>query len=78
MPTVLRVDGYEFFFFAADRNEPPHVHVEKGGGAAKFWLNPIELVYYRRFKKQEIRRAVEIIEEYQDFLLGEWYGYFNE
>jgi hypothetical protein len=28
MPTVLRSGPYRFFFYSADRGEPPHVHVE--------------------------------------------------
>lgn len=78
MPTVLRVEGFQFYFFDADRNEPPHIHVERGDGAAKFWLDPVELVHYRKFKKQEIRRAGEIVEEYQDFLMDKWHEYFSE
>ena len=39
MPTVLRVNGYQFYFYAQG-NEPPHIHVAKGGFDAKFWLSP--------------------------------------
>jgi hypothetical protein len=42
VPTVFRHDGYRFFFFSneGDPREPPHVHVRRGGGEAKFWLMP--------------------------------------
>src|SRR3989304_2044126 len=43
MPTVLRVGPYRFFFFAADRDEPHHVHVEREDKIAKFWLDPVRL-----------------------------------
>jgi len=43
MPTVLRVGPYRFFFYAGDRDEPPHVHVERNDKVAKFWLDPIRL-----------------------------------
>jgi hypothetical protein len=43
MPTVLRWDGYRFYFFSNERNEPPHMHVDKGGRSAKFWLLPVGL-----------------------------------
>lgn len=29
MPTVLRSGPYRFFFYAGDRDEPPHVHIER-------------------------------------------------
>lgn len=34
-PTVLRKDGFKFFFYSREMNEPPHIHVAKGDGAAK-------------------------------------------
>ncbi|PWJ22358.1 DUF4160 domain-containing protein [Jannaschia seohaensis] len=42
MPTVLREDGYRFFFYSneGDPLEPPHIHVMKAGAEAKFWLGP--------------------------------------
>jgi Domain of unknown function (DUF4160) len=43
MPTVLRIESYRFFFYAGDRDEPPHVHVESDDKIAKFWLDPIRL-----------------------------------
>jgi len=27
MPTLLRVEGFRFFFFSNEGQEPPHVHV---------------------------------------------------
>jgi hypothetical protein len=29
MPTILRIGPYRFFFYAGDRNEPQHIHVEE-------------------------------------------------
>jgi hypothetical protein len=43
MPTVLRVGAYRFFFYAGDRDEPVHIHVERDNNIAKFWLNPVRL-----------------------------------
>jgi hypothetical protein len=43
MPTVLTVGPYRFFFYAGDRDEPLHVHVEREDKVAKFWLDPIRL-----------------------------------
>lgn len=39
MPTVLRTGPYRIFFYAGDRDEPPHVHVERDANIAKFWLD---------------------------------------
>ena len=43
MPVVLRIKGYRFWFYEADLDEPPHVHVGRQGSEAKYWLNPIAL-----------------------------------
>ena len=29
MPTVYKSGPYRFFFYAGDRNEPHHIHVER-------------------------------------------------
>lgn len=29
MPVILRIKGYRFWFYQADLDEPPHVHVGK-------------------------------------------------
>lgn len=43
MPTVLRWNGYRFYFFSNERSEPPHIHIDKGGHSAKFWPSPVGL-----------------------------------
>ena len=42
MPTVLRTDGFRFFFYSneGDPREPVHIHVMKDGAEAKFWVEP--------------------------------------
>jgi len=58
---VLRSGPYRFFFYSADRDEPPHIHVEREDSAAKFWLDPVELEWNRDFARYEIRRIEGII-----------------
>jgi hypothetical protein len=43
MPTVLRHQGYRFYFYSHEPNEPPHIHVDQGDKSAKFWLLHCEL-----------------------------------
>ena len=78
MPTVLRVGRYRFFFYAGDRDEPSHVHVEHEDKIAKFWLDPIRLQRSGRFNRAEIGRIQKIIDEHQAELLEAWYGYFGD
>lgn len=50
-------------FLLARRVGPPHVHVEKGGNEAKFWLRPIQLVHNEGFSTSELRKIIDILEE---------------
>jgi hypothetical protein len=77
MPTVLRSGPYRFFFYAGDRNEPPHVHVERDDSQAKFWLDPVRLAWSHGFARHEIKRIQQIITEQQQFLLERWNEYFS-
>jgi hypothetical protein len=76
-PTVLREDGFRFFFYSRETNEPPHVHVEKGDATAKFWLQPVELDRIQGFNPNERRRIVTIIEKRREQLLESWYEFFD-
>ncbi|MHC5671604.1 DUF4160 domain-containing protein [Nostoc sp.] len=40
MPTLLTVGSYRFFCYTGDRDQPPHVHVERHKDEAKTWLEP--------------------------------------
>lgn len=77
MPTVLRVDGYRFFFFSNEGNEPPHIHVEAGGNYAKFWLNPVRLVKSIGFHSSELKRLRELIEQNHSLMEERWHDYFG-
>ena len=77
MPTVLRISSYRFFFYAGDRDEPQHIHIERDDKIAKFWLDPIRLQSSGGFNRQEIYRIQEIIQEYQIQLMEGWNEYFS-
>ena len=77
MPTVLREGPYRFFFYASDRTEPQHVHVERDDRVAKFWLDPVRLQRSGGLARSEIRQIARIIEESQTILMEAWDGYFD-
>jgi 3-methyladenine DNA glycosylase AlkD len=78
MPTVLRIGPYRFFFYAGDRDEPPHVHVERDDFQAKFWLAPVRFQTNKGFRKKDLRKIADLIEQNQEELMGRWDEYFNE
>lgn len=76
MPTVLRVGSYRFFFYAGDRDEPPHVHVERENKVAKFWLDPIRLQRSGGFSRREMSRIQKLLSTHHTKLLEAWNEYF--
>jgi len=77
MPTVIRSGPYRLFFFAGDRDEPPHVHVERDDKIAKFWLEPVRLHYSGGFNRMEISKIQKTIQKHQEQLLEGWHDYFG-
>ena len=77
MPTVLREQGFQFYFYSHETTEPPHVHVDKGGASCKFWLSPIALSRNHGFASVELNRIHGIIVERQAFLLEKWNEFFD-
>jgi hypothetical protein len=72
MPVVLRIKGYRFFFYLADLDEPPHVHVARSDREAKFWINPVAVARAGRFRANELREIERILNKHQYDLLAYW------
>jgi hypothetical protein len=77
-PTILRDGPYRFYFFAGDRAEPPHVHVEGNDGEAKYWLRPVALVDAWGYSARELRVIQRIIEVHRDEFLRAWDEFFRD
>nr|WP_294544139.1 DUF4160 domain-containing protein [uncultured Rhodopila sp.] len=74
MVTVLRARGLRVIIFSDD-HQPAHVHVF-GDGQAKINLRSAggtaELVWSEGMDRGEVRRAMQVVVEQQDFLLARW------
>ena len=77
MPTVFKTASYRFFFYAGDKNEPLHIHIEDGRKIAKFWLDPILMEHNKGFRRHELQQIYRIILENQILLIKAWNEYFN-
>ena len=77
MPTVLREGPYRLFFFASDRDEPSHIHVERDDNVAKVWLDPVRLQGSGGFSRVEIVQIEKLVIENRDRLLEAWNEYFR-
>jgi hypothetical protein len=65
------------FFYAGDGDEPPHVHVERDDGVAKFWLAPVRLQRAAGLRASEVRQIERLVEEQETRLLEAWNDYFD-
>jgi hypothetical protein len=77
MPTVLRSGPYRFFFFSGDRDEPPHIHVERDRAEAKFWLEPVRLARSFGFTASELIAVERIVSDRRQILVDAWNDFFN-
>jgi hypothetical protein len=77
MPTVLRIEGYRFFFYSLEGLEPPHIHVERGDEVAKYWLNPVSLAQSRGCRSHELNRLRAMVIEHRMEFLEAWNAHFG-
>jgi hypothetical protein len=77
MPTVRRQGPYRFYFYAGDRDEPPHIHVERDDAEAKFWLEPVRLARSHNFSAKELSTIERSVNDERQFFLDKWNEYFD-
>lgn len=78
MPTVLTQQGFKFYFYSDEGNEPAHIHVKKGDGWSKWWLDPtVEEEFAYGFTLQERRQIKRLINEHYQYLNAQWNEYFQ-
>ena len=81
MPKVLEIDGYKFFFFSNEGNpiEPCHIHVRKGNGLAKFWVEPeVRIADAIGFTTKQLKFMEEAIRENRKLIKEAWNEFFFE
>lgn len=77
MPAIADIEPCKLFFYSAEGNEPPHVHVRRGRSTAKFWLNPVRLADSRHFPDHELRSLRKIAEENEERFMEAWNEHFD-
>jgi len=76
MPTILKIQGFRFFFYS-NEHLPIHVHIEKENKVAKFNLEPLELIKSSRFNAAELSQIRNLIESNKEIIKSKWNEYFN-
>lgn len=79
MPTALTKNGFRFFFYSNENDEPMHVHVTKGDAVGKIWLEPATAVdYVVGFTPAEQKRIIDIVRADIQTLKKSWNEHFSQ
>ena len=81
MPKVFEWNGYIFFFFSNEGNpvEPCHIHVRKGDGIAKYWIDDmVTLDSSWGMTSKELNTLAIKIEEQRELIMERWNEFFGK
>lgn len=80
MPLVFRQNGLRFHFYSNEGNprEPCHIHIEKDGREAKFWVGEtVDFAYNHGLKRSELTAAILIIRSRKSEIRKAWHEHFS-
>ena len=77
MPTILRIDGYRFFFFS-DEHSPQHIHIEKGDGYARIELDSFKITDSYNLNSKELKKLTDLVKKNNEKLVKAWNEYFKK
>lgn len=76
MDTILQMAGWKLFFGVNTRDQPMHIHAEKGNLECKFWIDDDNFEIRPALEYNltpEARRTIKkIIYEHFDYIVSEW------
>lgn len=76
MPTILYIDGWKFFFYTNESNEPIHIHCQKADKECKYWLDrdnfDVEEAFSYNLNNNDKRIVKKILYEYFEVIEKEW------
>lgn len=76
MPTILFINGWRFFFYSNEGNEPIHIHVQKAELEAKFWIRidarEIDEAFSYNLSPADKREVKKLIYLNLDYIIEKW------
>jgi hypothetical protein len=68
-PTLFREKGYRFYSLS-NEEERIHIHITRGEGEAKFWIEPIvSLAVYHGFNPKKLKEIQRSVEDHKDEII---------
>ncbi|MBB4264992.1 DUF4160 domain-containing protein [Roseospira visakhapatnamensis] len=77
MPTLLRIDGFRFYFYSHEPGEPAPVHVDKGPATAKVWLAAVSVARDIGFAAHDLQRIRRLVDAHRDAFREAWDDFFG-
>jgi len=81
LPVVFREKGYHFSFHSNEGNprERVHVHVARGDGLAKVWVDPeVRMAKAYGFTAAELREVERIVAANRSTIQEKWHEHFGD
>ena len=79
MPTILLKDGWRFFFFANENNEPMHIHCKKAEKNIKFWIDEenflTKVAYSFEISAADKKFLKNTILEHFEYIVAKWHEF---
>lgn len=72
MPTILSKNGFRFFFYTGEGNEPAHIHIIGRGGEMKVWLNPIQVSNVYSMSSKDQKEVLRITKDNAKLFIEKW------
>jgi len=76
MPTILKINGYRFFFFS-NEHTPKHIHIQKQEKYAKINIENLQILDNYKFNSKELNEILKIVKENQQRFIKAWDEYFQ-
>lgn len=77
MPTIILLFGLRFYFYS-EEHLPIHIHVRNGDGRAKILVETLEVVDNSGIKPNDLKKAIQLVKQYQDYIIQSWNEYFSQ
>jgi len=77
MPTILKIDGWRFFFFS-DEHTPEHIHIEKADGYARIEIKSLLVTDSYNLNSKELKKLLQLVKEHNKKLKEAWNEHFKK
>ena len=77
MPTILKIDGWRFFFFS-DEHTPEHIHIEKADSYVRIEIESLLVTDSYNLNSKELKKLLQLVKQHNKELKEAWNEYFKK